>query len=548
MALDKGDSCLVAARTGHTADIMRIGLGQSFVSRGLPARDGLIAISLPFLLLAACASPAEKAAEQAALAQQMLDAGNLPAARAAIGKALSYGGENVDILLLDAQIKVRAQDLRGAFDAYRTVLVFQPDNMEALATVAQLGGIVGEEDIARDAIRRVLAIEPFNPEMLLTLGVLELRKDRFAEATRLAEQILSAAPGDPRGLALKARALTQTGRGDEALKMLRDQIALTGNNPMTAGALLETARAEGDVSTMLEQFPLLIESVPQSSELVLDEINIRYKSGDKDGARFAARDFIAKFGSRAEAMARLLDLWEEYDADPMSADDLAALAANGAIEARLAVARFYIDRGELAAAEALVANSPDPRAAGLAARILMRRGDPRGLQAAGRVIGVDETNCEALTAMAEWNLQREKIDAAVIPAQVVATQCRDRIDGYVLLAQAYQKANRPPAVERVSRDGIEAHPQNPRLTRLFADWLLSRGREESAVAAARRLTNVAPSRESSWRIFASVCQRAGNSVCAADAARGLARAKTVYQLDPLPGVRPPDPLFGRTWR
>lgn len=527
---------------------MRIELGQSFVWRRLPVRDRLIAVSLPLLLLAGCASRAEKAAEQAALAQQLMDAGNIPAARAAIGKALSYGGENVDILLLDARIKVRAQDLRGAFDAYRTVLVFQPDNMEALATVAQIGGMVGEEDIARDAIKRVLAIEPYNPEMLLTLGVLELRKDNFAEAMRLAEQILAAAPGDPRGLALKARALTQTGRGAEALKMLRDQIALTGNNPMTAGALLETARAQGDVATMLEQFPLLIENVPQSTELVLDEINIRYKSGDKEGARFAARDFIAKFGSQSEAMARLLDLWEEYDPQPMSPDDLAALAANGAVEARLAVARFYIDRGDLTVAQSLVANSPDPRAAGLLARIQIRRGEPGGVQAAGRIIAVDDTNCEALTAMAEWNLGQGKIDAAVMAAQVVATQCRDRIDGYVILANAYQRANRPTAVERVSRDGIDAHPLSPRLTRGFADWLLARGREESAVGAARRLTTVAPSRESSWRIFGSVCQRAGNSVCAADAARGLARAKTVYQLDPLPGVRPPDPLFGRTWR
>lgn len=527
---------------------MRIKRGQSFVWRLLPARDRLLAFSLPLLLLGACASPADKAAKEAALAQTLLDAGNLPLARAAIGRALSHGGDDVKILRLDAQIKVRMSDLRGAYDAYRTVLVFAPDDMEALTTVAQLAAMLGDEAIARDAIRRVLAIEPNHPEMLLTAGVMALRDDKFAEAMRLADQIIATAPADPRGLALKARALTQTGRGAEALKMLRDQIAVSGNNSMVAGAMLETARAQGDVPTMLEQFPLLIESVPQSSELVLDEINIRYKSGDRDGARFAARDFIAKFGAQAEAMARLLDLWEEYDRDPVPPEDLAALASGGAIEARLAVARFYIDRGNLAIAQALVADSPDPRAAGLRARIQIRRGDPAGVQAAGRVIGTDNTNCEALTAMSEYNVSQNKIDAAVIAAQVVATQCRDRIDGYVILADAYQRANRVPAVERVSREGIDAHPLDPRLTARFADWLLKRGRSDSAVAAARRLVTIAPSRESGWRVFASVCQRANNSVCAGDAARGLARAKTVYQLDPLPGVRAPDPLFGRTWR
>lgn len=500
------------------------------------------------LLVAACSSPAEKAAEQAAIAQRLMEAGNLPAARTMIGKALSYGGDNVEILLLDARIKARMSDLRGAYDAYRTVLVFQPDNLEALGTVAQIAAMMGEKDVAHDAIKRVLAVDARNADMLLTSGILALKDDDFPEALRLADQILATSAGDPRGLALKARALTRMGRGAEALTLLREQIALTGNDSMTAGALLETARAQGDVQTMLEQFPLLIENVPQSTELVLDEINIRYKSGDRDGARFAARDFIAKFGAQSDAMARLLELWEEYDPQPLSPDDLAALAANGAIEARLAAARFYVDRGDLAAAQALVANSPDARAAGLRARIQIRRGEPGGLAAAGRVIAADDTNCEALTAMAEWNLGQNKVDAAVIAAQVVASQCRDRIDGYLILANAYQRANRAAAVERVSRDGIDAHPLDPRLTGRFADWLLARGRSESAVAAARRLTTVAPSRESSWRVFASVCQRAKNSVCAGDAARGLARAKTVYQLDPLPGVRAPDPLFGRTWR
>ncbi len=541
---------------------MRIGLGQSFVWPLLPARDVWLAIPLSLLLFtSACASSAEKAAQEAALAQQMLDVGNLPIARAAIGRALAHGGDNVEILLLDARIKVRVQDLRGAFDAYRTVLVFQPDNLEALSTVAQLGAIVGDKATARDAIRRALAIEPNNPEMLLTSGVMALEDefaitiseaeqedDDFAKATRLADQILATSPGDPRGLALKARTLTLTGRGTEALALLRDQIAKTGNSQMVAGALLETARAQGNVEVMLEQFPLLIGSLPQSTDLALDEINTRYKSGDRDGARSAARDFIAKFGAQSESMARLLDLWEEYDTQPLSPTDLANLGASGAIEARLAAARFYVDRGDLAAAQALVANSPDPRAAGLKARLQIRRGDPRGVQAAGAIVGADNTNCEALTAMAEWNLGQGKIDAAVLAAQVVATQCRDRIDGFVILANAYQRAGRAPAVERVSREGIDAHPLNPRLTSRFADWLFTRGRAESAVAAARRLTTVAPSRESSWRVLASVCQRAKNSVCAGDAARGLAKAKTTYQLDALPGVRPPDPLFGRTWR
>lgn len=507
-----------------------------------------VAISLPLLLLAGCTSAAEKAAKEAALAQTLYNAGNLPLARAAAGRALMHGGDSPELLLLDARIKMQMQDYGAAFEAYRTVLVFQPDNAEALGVVAQIGSMSGEEDVAREAIKKGLALDPQNADLLLTAGVMALGEEDHAEALRLADRILANAAGDPRGLALKARALTLTGRGGEALALLREQIARTGNDSMIAGALLEVARAQGDVPTMLEQFTLLTASAPDSSELVLDEINVRYKAGDAEGARAVARDFIARFGSQSDAMARLLTLWEEYDPTPLTPQDIAALAGNGAIEARLAAARFHVDRGKLAAARALVAGSNDPRALGLVARIQRRQGDARGIAAARRILAEDETNCEALTALAEHHLAGGRIDAAVVPAQVAATQCRDRIDGYVILADAYQRANRPAAVERVSRDGIEAHPLDPRLTRRFAEWLAARGRASSAVAAARRLTIVAPSRESSWRILADTCRRADNSVCAGDAARGLARARTMFQLDPLPGVRRPDPLFGRTWR
>ena len=86
------------------------------------------------------------------------------------------------------------------------------------------------------------------------------------------------------------------------------------------------------------------------------------------------------------------------------------------------------------------------------------------------------------------------------------------------------------------------------MTRQFTDWLLAQGRGQSAIAAVRRLAKLAPSRVSTWELYASVCQRAKDGDCRADAQAGLARAKRSYVLDPLPGVRRGDTLFGRTWR
>lgn len=523
-------------------------LGKTFVMRPLPWRDMKRAI--PFaaaLILASCTGPLEKAQREAAVAQQLLDAGDLPGARRAIARALSYRDDQADILLLDARIKMRMQDLAGAREAFRTLLVFDPNNQEALTAVAQISAMSGDKKTAREMIGRALALNPNNAEVLLSKGVLELEDKDYRAAIDTADQLLITR-SDPRGTVLKARALFLSGDRAGSYALLRKASADFGTNDLIAAALLENARAEGDVPAMMEQFTLLGSTAVTSADLALDEINVRYKSGGIEGARRRGVDFLNRFGGDAGQVSRLVELWDEYDPAPLTGADVEALAPNAPVEVRLAVVRYFIDRGNPELGVPLLANAPDPRIFGLMARLQVRRSDPAGLVAARRILEADPANCEALTAVTEWELAHGEYEQAVIPAQVLATQCRDRTDGYDLLAAAYLKAGRPRAVERAFREGTEAHPQDSRFARAFTDWLLANGRAQAAVALTRRLTVMAPSRTSSWQLRVEVCRRAGDKACVAEAEQGLAAARRTFALDPLPGVKRPDTLFGRTWQ
>lgn len=523
--------------------------GQHIVFRPIPIRHMVAIISLTLLLtLGGCASSQQKAEKEAAIAQQLLNQGDLQGASKAIARALSYRDDQEDILLLDARIKYRSQDFRPAFDAYRVVLAMDPNNLEALSAISELGVAVGDKKTALDAIRRALAINPSIPEVLLSKGVLELSDKDYDAAIATGDKILAANPQDPRGIVLKARGIFLQGKHAEALKMLSDAATKYGNNGLLSSALLEIARAQGDVPMMLEQFAFLSGQNQQSVDLALDEMNVRYKSGDVSGARAIGLSMLDRFGNDSQAMGRLVDMWNEYDVTPLTNQDIADVASKDGMDARLAAARFYIDHGNTDAAARLVTGSSDPRAAGLLARIGIEKGNPSAEASARAIVAQDTTNCEALTGLAEWDLAHGNVTDAITQAQIVATSCLDRIDGYVLLAKAYQKANRPAGVERVYREGVEAHPQDPDLTKSFADWLISRGNIDAAESAARRLSNVAPSRESSWDVYLDICQKAKDKACEADARQGLAQAKASYGLDPLPGVRRANPLIGRTWQ
>jgi tetratricopeptide (TPR) repeat protein len=505
-------------------------------------------VSALALATAGCGDNTAKAYREAATAQALLNQGDVDGARRAMAKALALRDDQLDILLLDARIKSRAGDVRAAYDAYRTVLAMDPRQPEALLAVAQLGLVVGETRQSREAVDTVLSIMPGQPDALLLKGIHALNRKDYTGAMAVADELLANDASDRGGIVLKARVLTLTDRRAEAFAMLRKAAETIGNDEMIATALLENARVEGNVSVMLEQFPLLLQARPQSIALAIDEANVRYKSGDVAGARAVGARILDRFGDDTVSLERLRTLWREYDPDPLDPEARRRLAESGALNARLTAARFYLAQGKPDVAEALIGNARDARAMGLRARIAVATDQPGAITAAASVIAQDTTNCDALAAAAEWNLRQGKPKAAVGPAQNASTECGDTSDGYLLLARAYSEQDRAAGATRVYREGLAAHPDDYPLSEAYTQWLLSTGRRDAAKVIADRLTDRAPQRPSSWRLLAATCQAVGDSACAAAAREGLEKAKKDLSVDLPPGQRISNPLFGQQWR
>lgn len=505
-------------------------------------------VSALALTVSGCSDDRAKAYEEAQVAQALLNQGDVAGARLAIARAMALRDDQLDIMLLDAQIKTRTGELRAAYETYRMILAIDPRQPEALLAVAQIGLGLGEERPSREAIESILSMVPGQPDALLLKGIHALNRKDYAETLELAEQLLANDENDRRGIVLKARALALTDRREEALALLRHAVDTIGNDEMLAIALLENARDEGNVPVMLEQFALLRQPRAQSVDLAIDETNIRYKSGDTAGARAMGADILRRFGNNAAAMNRLRSLWQEYDPDPLSSDQQRQLAEDGTLNARLMAARHYFAQKRPETALSIVEDLEDARAVGLRTRIAVAADAPRSIEAVASILSQDETNCDALAAAAEWNLAHGKPAAAIGPAQTAAAQCRDSNDGYLLLARAYAEQGRAAGAERVYREGIDGHPDDYGLTAAYVAWLLRAGRSDAAEAVADRLTDRAPQRLSSWRLLERTCTSTGNRACIAAAKDGAEAAKKDFSIDLPPGERASNPLLGQQWR
>lgn len=510
-------------------------------------RHGLLAMLATGLMVAGCADKTSKAMAEAQVAQGLLDAGDLPGARRAMQRALAQRDDQVDLLLLDGRIKYQMNDIGGAYDSYNLALAIDPNSPEALQAVSQLGASIGAERDSTAATDRILTLDPKNMSALLIRGVQSLNKRDFNGALATAERMVAIDPRSEPALVLKARAIFLLGRRDEALALLRDATKRLGPTRMIATALLECARDAGDAALMTAQFRTLRDLVPNNPDLALDEANLDYKTGNRDGARARGWMILAESSKDEDAVRRLIGLWTEYDPAPLDAGQIARVAADGAPAARLLVARYYLERGDTATATVLVGSLPGDAAAGLRLRIADVARDATAPAAAEALLARDRTNCDAVPVRVGAALRGGRPTEAVAAAQVAAAECPDGT-GHQLLARAYRARGDDAGTRRAYLEGIRAQSLATPIVAEYVAWLLSEGDGGGAVDVARSLTQRAPAKISAWRLLRLTCERAGRAACAAQAATGEATARRTFSVDLPPGQRRANPLLGNSWR
>lgn len=501
--------------------------------------------SLLFATLVACGGDTGRAVSLGAQAQQQLEAGKIAAARASIISAIAERDDIVDLHTLRGRIEVTASRFGPAYEAFAAAMALDPTNGEALGGVAQLGLRTGHLSEAEDATEKILTLNPDQPDALLIEGLLALLRNREGKALEAADHILAIAPNNEGATILKARALYSKGDERGALKFLNEALPKVGQTESIARTRLELLRANKDAAGMMLQFTALRTLAPHDIDLRIDEANLRYKLGDTSGARGVTRSVLFELKPDAVKAAQITGLWREYDFFPLS-DTQRAQLAGASEDAKIEVARYYLDTGRGKMAERLLSDSDTATALALKARAAIGMGEVgRGSALADKVLAGDVTHCDALIARASAAILAAHLDMAVIAAQTAATECPQNVAAHQTLAQAYVAKDDTAGTRRAFVDGIARNPQNSTLSRAFVGWLGREGQHEPAIAEARRLTRKAPALVSAWDNYLDVCKRYGDEICAVEARSGRERSFAILGVDPPPGTLSSRGLMGR---
>jgi len=489
------------------------------------------------LALAGCGPDRQEAMALADEAQQELDAGNASAAFLTINRAIRQQDDVADLYLLKARIALAAGRPVEVFQAYRQAVELEPTNVDALRGLAQIAFQLGRSDDAERTVTQLMAQSPADPTARLVKGLLALARCRPETALELADQILANNSADEGGMVLKTRALFALNRDQAARASLDEASRRLGNSFGLSLTRLEMDRTLADAPAVKADFVALRRLQPRNADLAVQQVNFLYKTGDPAGARREAVGLLRSGVFQGDGLDRMARLWREYDPAPLAPADLADLASRGPRPVRIMAAQHYLEVGQGAPAVALIAGIDGSDVAGITARAQLLMGQPREAElTAQRVLAKDKTQCDALLALAGTNLAAGRREEASARAEDATGECPRLWPAYVVMADA--NSTSVPQLDRVTAAALDAAPQNGVLARALAQRWLSRGQANRAVALVRRVTRSAPALVSGWVLLQELCPKSGDAACAAEAARGLALARRLYMIDPLPGQPP----------
>ena len=342
------------------------------------------------------------------------------------------------------RVQLALREYNGAFYAYSRAAELDRTSAEALQALADISLLGGRLREAERYVEQLELLRPGDPGPLTTKGYIHLRRNKPAEASKMADAVLALRPMDINATILKARALEAQAAPAEGARLLEAQVAARGPSEPVLQSLLAIYTKSGDASGTLQTRGRLLNLAPSDPDRMYDYAQELYRAGDRDEARpISVR--LAASNPGPKRVAEITSLWLGLDSREDALRNARDLAARAELAEQVEYANFFVDAGRPDEAEALLgsravlpvaAENVDAVAALARARAAARdAGDASRL--ANAVLEFDPSNDAALRVRADFLLANGGYDAALADARRLTAENPSSAEDRIRLAKVY---------------------------------------------------------------------------------------------------------------
>jgi tetratricopeptide (TPR) repeat protein len=447
-----------------------------------------IPLQAAWLALTGCASSEEEAAAASAEYEVAIAAGDAISARNAMLRAVQAQDDVASYWMALARAQVSLRQYADAYYAYVRAVELDRTNVEALQSLSELALASGRLNEAEQYAGQVELLQPGSLGAVTTRGYIALRQRNFDEAVNRANTVLASIPQDATAKILKARALQGQGAQQEGAALLEEHLAARGDDVDVLRALLALYRQHDDVSGVLRTGAKLVAKDPADLALHFEHARDLYRAGFAARARPVALSLAAR-SDASRHLADILSLWLSHEERGTSLSDARRLVESASPGARILYARFFIEAGQPAEAEALLhgqaalpVTSANADALAVLGRARTMNGKPgEGLELLNSVLRYDATNLLALRGRADHYLASGRFKEATSDALRVVAESPSSPQDRLRLAECYRRMGNLNLAEKVYWDAFWDIPANPRLHASLRSFLKQAGRPEAVV-------------------------------------------------------------------
>ena len=324
------------------------------------------------------------------LGLSLLKAGEPAAAAVELRKALSLGGQRVDLLPPLARALVASGQHQRLLDDHAGDSLpggaAQTDFRTSLAAAYQQ---LGEPAKARALLKLALAVAPGHVPALLLKARLDASEHQVADALRTIETALAKAPEDAAAWVLKGQMLAQDGRDlPGAAAAYREALARQARQADAHAGLIGLLLQQGDSSAAAAQAAAMAKALPQHPATAYIGALLAMQANDATKARTQLQPLLAQQPTPVLAL-HLAALIERQAGALPKAETLLAKAVQLAPDQALFrrdLAQVHLHQGQAAQAQAalqplLAGATPDHAALTLSGEAWLLAGDVKRAEA-----------------------------------------------------------------------------------------------------------------------------------------------------------------------
>jgi tetratricopeptide (TPR) repeat protein len=183
--------------------------------------------------------------------QEML---KLDESRLCIERALALEPNNAETLNNLANTFKRLGLAAEAEERWNAALALKPDYAEAYSNLSNLLNDQGEYERAESMARRAIELNPRLADAYINLAAAQTVRHRHADALQVLDVLLGFAPGHGRALAVRALALKELDRLDEALDAAKRAALAAPEGPEAHNAIGQVLQAMGEFGPALAAY------------------------------------------------------------------------------------------------------------------------------------------------------------------------------------------------------------------------------------------------------------------------------------------------------